>query len=282
MHRLRYIGIGRENTVHCFLINLDRQADRLAKMKREFEQKNLTFQRICAIDYQTLSQQTLEKSYDKKAAITQERELTCGEIACGLSHMACWQKIIDDDLTGAFIFEDDAVLMTDAPKAFEQIDFLHRNNEIPQDSVILFTHTPYYKKSNIERKLTKKTALYTSYGTPFAAYGYYISKTAAKNLLNTVEKSKLCFPIDHWWIWAEQSQITLQNTIPYCVRHNFDLHSNLDQERKIFRKNKKKKALAIRIKKILKKIVFQVVLRYVMGIKLQKNHHRESVKSVTK
>ena len=261
--------------MNCLLINLERQPERLAHMDKEFAQLELSYQRVEAIDCKNLSPDLVSQYYDKEAALVEERELTLGEIACALSHMKCWQKIIDDDLPSAFIFEDDAIFMSEAKSVFKQVQALSDNGQLDNSSVILFSHTRHFAKANLKHKLTPTTSLYKSYGNPMWGYAYFITKDAASALLNSVKKKRIYFPVDHWWIWDNEGIIQLHNVIPFCARHNLKLDSNLEVERSTFRKNKKKKPLNLRMKRMLNKMAFQVILRYVWGIKTQKDPFRK-------
>jgi GR25 family glycosyltransferase involved in LPS biosynthesis len=73
-----------------FLINMDKDTERLARMKIRLKGKE--YERITGVPHET------------------------GYIGCALSHHKCWQRIIDDNLEMALILEDDAII---GPDVFE-------------------------------------------------------------------------------------------------------------------------------------------------------------------
>lgn len=108
------------------IINLDRSHERLIHIQRQFEVHNLSFERVPAVDALNIAPQTLDnirKSYSP--FIT--KELSTAEIACFMSHMKCWQLVIDRKIKGAFIFEDDIALSK------EGIPLLISENWIPEN-----------------------------------------------------------------------------------------------------------------------------------------------------
>ncbi|TIU13190.1 MAG: glycosyltransferase family 25 protein, partial [Mesorhizobium sp.] len=71
----------------CLVINLDRSRDRLAHMTAEFASLGVQFERVAAIDAQDrpdLARMPLRVK--RKSSL----RLADAEIACLLSHKACW------------------------------------------------------------------------------------------------------------------------------------------------------------------------------------------------
>lgn len=94
-----------------FVINLDEQARRWAFMQVQFQALGLTLTRLRAVN-----------GYDPdelaRAAVAPFSPLPNGEVGCFESHRKAWQIIVDRDLPGAFILEDDVVVGSD----FGQMD----------------------------------------------------------------------------------------------------------------------------------------------------------------
>jgi glycosyl transferase family 25 len=51
-----------------------------------------------------------------------DKGLTTGEVACSLSHAAAWRRLLEDGLSAAVIFEDDAILSPRLPQFLAEID----------------------------------------------------------------------------------------------------------------------------------------------------------------
>lgn len=95
-----------------FVINLDRNADRLRFMQAQFDALGLPLTRLAAVN-----------GYDpakiSNAAAASYAMLPKGEIGCFESHRAFWRQVIERKLPGAYVLEDDVVVASD----FGQLDF---------------------------------------------------------------------------------------------------------------------------------------------------------------
>lgn len=103
-----------------FVISLRDAEKRRAEIACQLHGLGLSFEIVDATDGRqglTLEQEQLIDRPGTLARI--EREMTDAEYACALSHLGVWQRILDRDLSGAVILEDDARL--DRPFA----DFLN-------------------------------------------------------------------------------------------------------------------------------------------------------------
>jgi len=92
-----------------FLINLDRSTDRLARSDMELQRLNIDYKRISAVEGSKLGEQALNQSkaldYSGYYKI-----LSPAEIGCYLSHIKCWQLMVDQNIEQAVILEDDFAL----------------------------------------------------------------------------------------------------------------------------------------------------------------------------
>lgn len=93
-----------------FLINLEQSTDRLKACRAKFEQLGVEFERIPAICGESLTQDEIDAVYDATDSRAYYKELNAGEVGCYLSHRCAWQKIVDEQLDYAFVFEDDFAL----------------------------------------------------------------------------------------------------------------------------------------------------------------------------
>ena len=87
-----------------FVINLDRQPERLGRMKSLLEGLELQFSRVSAVDGKLLSEEEIRSWQGRDVG---PHQLRAGETAVLLSHRQCWQRIVDEGLSCAAIFEDD-------------------------------------------------------------------------------------------------------------------------------------------------------------------------------
>ena len=173
-----------------YYINLEGRPDRNDHMKHlinKFDMDIIT-ERIDAIDGTKLSESEISQyvtPYGRKRIKDAKKrygvDLTQGGVGCALSHRKVWDDIIKNNYNNALILEDD-VDFTE--------DFIFKYNQIAQtfpknyDIIFLGYHPTtdeyLYRDKNHKLLRTKKV---------FGLYGYLVSSSGAKKLLNL-------FPID--------------------------------------------------------------------------------------
>lgn len=103
-----------ENDWPVFVVSLPCSADRRAAIRQQLDQLSCPFTFWDAVDGRNGLPQEYEALIDRPGTMqSMNRILSDGEYACALSHMLIYQKIIDDDLPGAIILEDDATVGSD-------------------------------------------------------------------------------------------------------------------------------------------------------------------------
>ena len=88
--------------MHIFVINMDKDIERLKKVQESAQINNINFERIPGL--------SINNEYiDKSPEITQNMKLfgTKGMIGCFLAHKKAWSKIVFDNIPYAIICEDD-------------------------------------------------------------------------------------------------------------------------------------------------------------------------------
>lgn len=210
----------------AFVVNLDRHPERLASIDAQLRGLNLPYERIAAFDGAKLSQAALDEVYD--SALCQSslgRELARGEVGCAMSHLTIFQRILDDRLGVACVFEDDAYLSDALPQTLDALLYLAELNE---PLVCLLTHVGRYtewgaRNLNSGQKICKTVHAYCT-------HGYVINSAAAKTLL--AHNKKINHPIDFWNHLAAEGVIKVRAVVPYVVGHTeFASHSEIEAER---------------------------------------------------
>ncbi len=97
-----------EQPCPVFLINLDRDPDRLAHMRATLERAGLAFERVPAV--LGLEMPDWVKPYFLDAAGKIASTLRIGEVGCYASHLVVARRMIDENIPLALVFEDDLEL----------------------------------------------------------------------------------------------------------------------------------------------------------------------------
>jgi glycosyl transferase family 25 len=200
----------------CLVINLDRSLDRLAHMTAEFSRMGIAFERVAAIDAQ--DRRDLSRIPLRAKRITPPR-MADAEIACLLSHRACWAIIAaGDDAYGA-VFEDDVVFSTKAAALLADVGW------IPADADVVKLET-FFKKTVIARKRLSAGHGFSArrlHGVHIGSAGYILSRQAARDLV--MATNDIGIPVDHLIfnpVFATSSSKTIYQLVPaLCVQDQF-------------------------------------------------------------
>lgn len=85
------------NGILRLVINLDRSPERMRSISQQLVARDLHFERLPAVDGRKLAQEELsrlEAPYDAPEKFVFRKALWPNEIACFLSHTACWKKLV--------------------------------------------------------------------------------------------------------------------------------------------------------------------------------------------
>lgn len=94
-----------------FLINLDRDPDRLAFMAKALEKLGLGFTRVPAVLGLAMPEWVKPYFLDGDGAIASK--LRVGEVGCYASHLVVARRMVDEGIPAALVFEDDLELPED-------------------------------------------------------------------------------------------------------------------------------------------------------------------------
>lgn len=109
-----------------FVINLDAQKSRWAFMQTQLQALGLTPHRLPAVN-------GYDPATRRRAGVASFAPLPSGEVGCFESHRSAWARIVQDDLPGAFILEDDVVVASDFGRLDLPADLLARTDIIKLD-----------------------------------------------------------------------------------------------------------------------------------------------------
>jgi glycosyl transferase, family 25 len=88
-----------------FVISLKTATARREHIQKEFGKQNIDFE-----FFDALTPDLAKPLAEKMALQVHEDFLTSGELACFMSHVSIWQKMVDEQIPHLAIFEDDVYL----------------------------------------------------------------------------------------------------------------------------------------------------------------------------
>lgn len=94
-----------------FVISLQDAEDRRAEIHRQLEYLGQSFEIVDATDGRAGLTPAQQMLIDRPGTLARlGRKMTDAEYACAISHLRVWQRILELDLPGAVVLEDDAIL----------------------------------------------------------------------------------------------------------------------------------------------------------------------------
>lgn len=193
-----------------YLVNLDKNPDRLAFMDGQLRRLGIEYERIPAIYGKALTtseRKTHLASF--RARLTKGAPLSDGELGCALSHIAVYCKMISTGCPVALVLEDDVLLSSDFHKAvINAASFI--NESKPQ--VILFSAYGDHNASHSSGIERVSTAACTD--------AYMITRAAAEIIVKV--NTPVAIQADAWTRWGRRHGLELYRSRPATAQQDND------------------------------------------------------------
>jgi len=214
-----------------FLINLDSSTERFTFMDDQLKQLGIEYQRISAVYGKDLHATDISKVYDPQTNLQKyDKKLNLGEIGCYLSHVQCWQMIIDQQLDYALILEDDSVLDPALMTVIQHIDNLSTDWDY-----IKLCHGRKQKGIVQSIALDDRFSLSTCLKLPSSTRGQCVSLAGAEKLLATAYPIARPVDIDIQYWYEKQLRCFVVRPFPVIAT---ELNRNISRQER--RKNDKR------------------------------------------
>ena len=196
-----------------FLINLDKEAERLKFVDNQMQKAGIAYERFPAVYGKFLSAEDKNSSVNAfRCWCAYGQMLRDGEIGCGLSHYGIYRKMITENLDAVCVLEDDVIL---EEKFKEQLEYAFENIDKSKPQVFLL--------SNHTREVSEIREIRKARADMFAE-GYVITRPAAELLLKV--NFPMIVPCDHWGRWVKFFGLELFHVFPtVCSQNNQDFAS---------------------------------------------------------
>lgn len=193
---IRYIGF--IALVKAYIISFKEDKKRRALLAERFANTGLEIVFVDAVRGSALDELEKAPFRDNRRQHKSPYILKDNVVGCALSHYKAWQMLIDSGDGYGFVFEDDAMPLSDDISAA-----LTRLSEMADqlDIVSLANRRPKLKREKIA-VCSENTALYALRGNDIGAEAYFINSDAAQRLLNHRNRYEyeVDFLIHHWWM----------------------------------------------------------------------------------
>lgn len=250
--------------ISYFLLSLKKDSHR----REQFYTQKLSkpFQIFYAVDAKE-DLATIQEKFDfNKARELYGRNLSNGEAACSLSHLAMYEEFLKTQNQWLVICEDDALFNPD----FENFNFAELfkacESKFKYLGIILFgkckTRDFMPSKSEIKKNPMQLFALKNQNvkvgrilrDLTVGSVGYAINRQAASQIIKTTSKPYL---LADDFSTLLGNGFYVYNVFPHIIIENQDIKSNLEAERKILQDNinskKRKRKLLTRLKQSIQK-----------------------------
>jgi glycosyl transferase family 25 len=168
--------------IKSFLINLEKDKERLAFVTKNFEVLGLCFERINAVDGRTFSDQSFQdfQSLRPKNNTPWRR----GQMGCFLSHFHVWELVANGEEDYCAIFEDDIHISQDLKLILNDLQSIPTTTDI----IRLETSTNRVLLNTSLFITGGKRKAYKVQSTTWCTGSYILSKEAAKKLIAVPDK----------------------------------------------------------------------------------------------
>lgn len=172
------------------VIHVAKFKERAASIEQQMKQAGMYFQYILKGDMEEINDEVLARYFkDGRDNIYRVSPIT----SCALKHLYAYELILDNDLPGALILEDDAILDKDFRKKFDQSMKEYEERWADEPVIISYENSALVFVPRSQRKAGQM--LYPGDKDRYAG-GYFINRLAAKAILDDVKENKCELAID--------------------------------------------------------------------------------------
>ena len=106
-----------------YLINLDRNPERLEFMRGQLDRLGIAFERFPAVWGKGLSESERKAGFSRtRSFIAAGKRLSDAEVGVAMSHVGCCRRMVEGEVPYALVLEDDVVLSSGFPGALSRVE----------------------------------------------------------------------------------------------------------------------------------------------------------------
>lgn len=165
----------------AFLINLDRDEDRLGYMREQLGRYGISFERVPAVMGNSVPE-TLSQYFQRDGSGA-DAGLSAGEIGCYASHLLIHKRIVDEGMAGPVL-----VLEDDLEFTAELGEFLGELSSLPPDWEIVRLSNPAKSATKTISRLPSGLRIVRYWRVPNNTGAYLINAKGAEKFLRYAER----------------------------------------------------------------------------------------------
>ncbi|MEH6524534.1 MAG: glycosyltransferase family 25 protein [Sneathiella sp.] len=194
-----------------FVINRSKDTHRRSDMTDRLGEVGISPIFIEAVDGYALDILNLPDYDREKRRRYFAKDLGHGEIGCSLSHRKIYEKMIDENIASAVVFEDDVFVKNNLKEVLEDI----KNTKLSWDLIRFVGHGKVFDIGYRPLvKLRNQYSIARVPTSPSGAYAYILTKKAAKTLVSYMQKNWVPVDIIHSRAWETKLDTFLVHPSP--------------------------------------------------------------------
>ncbi len=195
-----------------FVVNMQKDKNRREHISKELNQYKLVFEFVEAVDGNQLDDQHINRITQKQKTIdTMGRQMSKSEIGCAMSHLHIYQKMLEQNIQQAIIFEDD-IYIYDFANFVQIIDFLAKTNS-DKAQVYLLTKVISYLSKDTRKINDTYSVAHCIQGKRTS--GYVVNQQAAKQILDI--NTQIWTVADDWERFRMTTDVDIACIVPHIV-----------------------------------------------------------------
>jgi glycosyl transferase family 25 len=254
----------------CFVVNLDRSPDRLARISGQLQLANIAFSRFAAVDGSKIDWRSPDmldiQSYHRHHG----KEPTAGEVGCFASHVGLMRMFLEGPHAYCLVLEDDAIVPADFRSVVEALIA----SPACGDMTMLYGNRPGLAVKTASLGDGKHDVV-GYFGKQTGTVAYLINRKAAQAYVDHLLPMRL--PIDHAFGQPWTFGIRMRGVRPFPIQTG-QFESDIGQTGHKFKWHRRLATYRSRCATVFRRVAYHI-LRDPIWVKSRKTH--EATKSGT-
>lgn len=192
-----------------YVINLDRNPERMDFMRGQLGRLGLAFERFPAVYGKALSEDERKAGFSPvRSFIASKKRMSDAEIGVAMSHVGCYRRLLATDEPAALVFEDDVKLGAGFPDALARVG---RFLDPAKPQVVVFSGYGVENAESLPEEIRPEKSIW-------CADAYCVTRAAAELLLKA--NDPVITVADSFKRWHRRFGLELYRALPSTVRQD--------------------------------------------------------------